>query len=316
MGLRVEHGFPATVAALPAKALAGALGGPTLFDMRRGDEAPLFVSVLQHGNEVSGWDAARGLRSELLAASSLLFVGNVEAARLDKRCAVDGIDFNRVWEGGDSPAASVAEELVAIAEKAQPWLAVDVHNNTGRNPPYSVIFETNRRTLAAARAFSSQALLATQPNGVQTRRFARFCTALTIEVGTPDDPSSRCRAHGYLARLLAERRVPSSGEADDGAALRLFETAARVTVSADAAVVPQTQAFNFRCAPRGLALATGGALQAWSADGRRVDDDYLVVDGDTTRLGKPTVLGMYTADVEAARLDCLCYLLAACSPHG
>ena len=312
MQLRVERGFPPAVAALPAGALANALGGPTLFDMRRGDEAPIFVSVLQHGNEVSGWDAARGLRNELLATSSLLFVGNVAAARLDRRCAADGVDFNRVWEGGGSPAAAVAEELVAIAEEAQPWLAVDVHNNTGRNPPYSVIFETDRRTLAAARGFSSQALLATQPNGVQTRRFARFCTALTIEVGTPDDPLSRCRAHGYLARLLAERRVPS----DDGMPLRLFETAARVTVSADAAVVPQTQAFNFRCAPRGLALARGGALQAWSADGRRVDDDYLVVDGDTTRLRKPTVLGMYTADVEAARLDCLCYLLAARSTDG
>ncbi len=312
MRLRVERGFPAAVAGLPAGALANALGGPTLFDMRRGDEAPLFVSVLQHGNEVSGWDAVRGLRDELVAASSLLFVGNVAAARLDRRCAADGIDFNRVWEGGDSPAAAVAEELVAIAEEAQPWLAVDVHNNTGRNPPYSVIFETDRRTLAAARAFSSQALLATQPNGVQTRRFARFCTALTIEVGTPDDPLSRCRARGYLARLLAERHVPSN----DGTPLRLFETAARVTVSADAAVVPQTQAFNFRRAPRGLALAKGGALQAWSADGRRVDDDYLVVDSDITRLGKPTVLGMYTADVEAARLDCLCYLLAARSTDG
>ena len=312
MRLRVERGFPPAVAALPAGALADALGGPALFDMRRGDEAPLFVSVLQHGNEVSGWDAVRGLRDKLLAASSLLFVGNVAAARLDRRCAADGVDFNRVWEGGDSPAAAVAEELVAIAEDAKPWLAVDVHNNTGRNPPYSVIFETDRRTLAAARGFSSQALLATQPNGVQTRRFAHFCTALTIEVGTPDDPLSRCRARRYLARLLAERRVPSN----DGTPLRLFETAARVTVSADAAVVPQTQAFNFRCAPRGLALAKGGALQAWSADGQRVDDDYLVVDGDVTRLGKPTVLGMYTADVEAARLDCLCYLLAARSTDG
>lgn len=312
MRLKVKRGFPAAIAALPAQALADALGGPTLFDMRKAGEPPLFLSVLQHGNEISGWDAARRLHRELNAASALLFVGNVAAAKLDRRCARDGIDFNRVWEGGDSPAAAVAEELAALVQESAPWLAVDVHNNTGRNPPYSVVFETDRQTLAAARAFSPQALLATQPNGVQTRRLARFCTAVTVEVGTPDDPRSRCRASGYVSRLLAERHIP----AGDPATLCLFETAARVTVTGDAAVVPETQDFNFRTAPSGLALAKGGALQAWAADGRRVDDDYLVVEDGATRLRRPTTLGMYTADLEAARMDCLCYLLAPCSTHA
>lgn len=312
MRLKVERGFPRAAAALPAKALADALGGPTLFDMRKAGEPPLFLSVLQHGNEVSGWDAARSLRRELIDASALLFVGNVAAASLNRRCASDGVDFNRVWEGGGSAAAAVAEELVAVVAETKPWLAVDIHNNSGRNPPYSVIFETDQETLAAARAFAPHALLATQPSGVQTRRLARFCTAVTVEVGLSDDPQSLCRARGYLSRLLAKRRVPTV----DAATLCLFETAARVTVSDDTVVVPDTQDFNFRTAPPGLALAKGGVLQAWSADGRRVDDDYLVVADGATRLRHPTVLGMYTADLEAARLDCLCYLLAPCSTHA
>ena len=312
MRLRVANSLPAEVAALPAPALADALGGPTLFDMRKEGEAPLFLSVLLHGNEVSGWDAVRQMRRELLGASVLLFVGNVAAAKVGRRSVPGGVDFNRVWEGGDSPEAALADELVALVEDARPWLAVDVHNNTGRNPPYSVVFERDRKTLAAARAFSAQALLATQPKGVQTRRLSRSCTALTVEVGQSEDAASHCRAKQFLNRLLAERRVPAC----DPTTLRLFETAARVTLAGDAAAIPQTQAYNFRSAPRGIALAEGGRLAAWAADGRRVDDDYLAVERGITRLKRPTVLGMYTADVEAARLDCLCYLLEPRAIHA
>jgi hypothetical protein len=46
---------------LDATELHAALGGPTLIhlDGRRGPA--LFVSVLLHGNETTGWDAVRGL---------------------------------------------------------------------------------------------------------------------------------------------------------------------------------------------------------------------------------------------------------------
>lgn len=312
MRLRVANGLPADIAALPATDLADALGGPTLFDMRKDGAPPLLLSVLLHGNEVSGWDAVRGMRRELLGASVQLFVGNVAAAKVGRRCVPGGVDFNRVWEGGDSPEAALAEELAGLVEEAKPWLAVDIHNNTGCNPPYSVVFDADPETLGAARAFSAQALLATQPKGVQTKRLSRFCTALTVEVGQSKDPASRCRAEGFLRRLLAEQSVPVC----DPTTLRLFETAARVTLAGDATPIPQTQAYNFRTAARGVALAEGGALAAWTADGSRVDEDYLAVDGGVTRLKRPSVLGMYTDDVEAARLDCLCYLLEPRAIHG
>ena len=44
---------------LEARQLEGLLGGPSLFrlDGRQGDS--LFVSVLMHGNETTGWEAVR-----------------------------------------------------------------------------------------------------------------------------------------------------------------------------------------------------------------------------------------------------------------
>lgn len=307
MRLRFADRLPAAIAALEAPELAEALGGPTLFDLRKAGEPPLFVSVLLHGNEPSGWDAVRQLHDEVERTSVLLFVGNVEAARAGLRRLPGRVDFNRVWEGGDggdAPEVAIAEQVVSFAKAAKPRLAIDIHNNTGRNPPYAVLTRTDGPTLATASAFADLALLATQPKGVQTSRFATFCPSITIEVGMPNEPASTARTVAFLRGLLrgqiAATRLGS---------FSLFETVARVTAGAGLAVVPCTQRFNFRTAPAGVMLASSGELSAWTSDGGRVDDRFLRVRNGATVLAKPTAIAMYTADVAAAKSDCLCYLL-------
>lgn len=309
MRLRVETALPSALTELPATALADALGGPTLFDLRRAGEPPLFVSVLVHGNETSGWDAVRRLRAEFAASSALLFVGNVAAARASARALPGRPDFNRVWDGGESPEAQVADAVAEYVEPAMPRLAVDVHNNTGRNPPYSVVARQDAATLATARAFAERALLATQPTGFQTGRFARFCTAVTVEVGTPDDPSSTDRAAAFLRCQLAPS--PPRRPAADDAPLAVFETVARVTLSDDAVLVPDTQRFNFRTAPAGAMLVKRGTLTAHAADGADLGEVYFRNSNGATLLKRPSVVAMYTGSLQAARQDCLCYFLEA-----
>ena len=346
MKLRVEAAPPSALFDLPAERLADELGGPTLFDLRRAGEAPLFVSVLVHGNETSGWDAVRRLRRELAASSVLLFVGNVAAARAGVRALPGRPDFNRVWEGGECPEAKVADAVSEFVAEAQPRLAVDVHNNTGRNPPYSVVARQDAATLAAARAFAGRALFATQPSGFQTGRLARSCTAITVEVGMADDPASTARAAAFLRSLLnrsatgaaepsagvregpaprmkepsagvregpaPRMKEPSAGATRERAAregLALFETVARVTLSDDAVIVPDTQRFNFRTAPVGAMLVKRGALCAHAADGRDLGEVYLQRKNGATVLKQPSVVAMYTGDIRAARQDCLCYFL-------
>ena len=304
MALRVADALPRAVTDLPSGALAGALGGPTLFDLRRHGEPPAFVSVLVHGNEPSGWEAVRRLRGELDRASVLLFVGNVAAAHAGVRALPRRPDFNRVWQGGEAPETTVANQVADYAAAARPRVAVDIHNNTGRNPPYSVIARRDAATLGLARAFARYALFATQPRGFQTGRFARFCPAITVEVGTPDDPASVERASAFLRRAL-DPHAPAPAAAP----LCLFETSARVTVSADAVIVPEAQRFNFRLAPAGAVLAKRGALRAHGADGADLGAVYLRRVGDATVLKRPSVLAMYTGDLGAAHQDCLCYLL-------
>lgn len=302
-GLRIAKALPEDLTRLPAAKLGTALPGPTLFDLRK-DAAPLFISVLLHGNEISGWNAVRQLVPLLREASALLFVGNVAAAAAGVRTLSGHVDFNRVWDGGDTPEAAIADEVAHYAEAANTRLAIDVHNNTGRNPPYSVVARDDAKTLAVARAFSPRALLATQPNGVQTQRFARFCTAVTVEVGTPDDAESTQRAAAFLRLLLTNTCVH-----DDSPPLALYETTARVTVDDDAHIHPDTQRFNFQTAPAGTILACAGTLTAQAADGSDVSAEHLLRKRGATVLKRTTTLAMYTGDLAAARQDCLCYLL-------
>ena len=309
--LHIRDALPASIAQLPAPALADALGGPTLFDLRKPNVSPLFVSVLLHGNETSGWDAVRRLADEVAAASLLLFVGNVEAARRDVRSLPDGPDFNRVWGGGDTREAAIAEEVTAFVAAARPYLAVDIHNNTGDNPPYAVVTDTCPRTLSVARAFARRALLTAQPDGFLSRRFADFCTAVTVEVGMPQDAESTERATSFLSRLLTSTTAPD----DDPGDLALFETNARVLLPDGAVIEPTVQRFNFRSAPAGTALTRSGPLVAEDAGGDDVTDAYLANENGVMVLKRDTHVAMYTGSEASARLDCLCYLLQPFNGH-
>ena len=302
--LNVLPSLPAGIAALPAPALAEALGGPTLFDLRKPGEQPLFVSVLLHGNETSGWEAVRRLAEAIRARSVLLFVGNVEAARIGVRRLDGGPDFNRVWDGGDTPDAAIADEVTTLARAAQPYLAVDVHNNTGDNPPYAVVTDTQPKTLSVARAFAHRALLTAQPEGFLTRRFADFCTAVTVEVGMPGEAASTGRATAFLSRLLISG-LPD----DDPGDLMLFETTARVLLADGAVLDPSAQRFNFHPAPAGTPLTLTGRLLAEGPTGCDVTATYLAVENGVTVLKRRTHLAMYTGSERSAREDCLCYLL-------
>ena len=313
MHLNIAAALPDSLADVPASALAEELGGPTLFDLRKPNQPPLFVSVLLHGNEISGWDAVRSLLYEFRSTSSLLFLANLEAAREGVRALPSQADFNRVWEGGDTSEAAVAAEVTARVADADPYVAVDIHNNTGRNPPYAVICRNDRKTLAFAGAFADRALLASQPDGFQTRRFTRFCTAVTVEVGTPDDPDSTTRAAEYVAKLLANYpRPPADTRAPDE--VQLFETVARILVTEHTEIEPAMQHFNFRRAPAGTGLTRRGSLIARSADGEDISDEYFASGDGMAVLTRPTILAMYTRELESARRDCLCYFLEPLDP--
>ena len=325
MRLTTRHALPDGLLDCPAPKLYDALGGPTLFDLSRGLPEPIFVSVLQHGNEVSGWDAVRAFLSGGSVPPMLLYVANVKAAQAGARTLPHQRDFNRAWNGGDSPEARLAHQVTEQAIAARPRFAIDLHNNTGTNPHYSVLTDLGARCLGAAAEFSALALLAQHRDGIQTERFARFCPALTLETGVVDDPQSAARAAAYLAKAAAWREVPEGSFAG----LRVYRNEVRVVIeepdadfAADAplALRAEIERYNFERLEAGNLFARradgvpGVGLRAIDVSGADLTDFYFERRGADVMLREAVYPSMYTSDLDAARQDCLCYFMAPFHP--
>lgn len=321
MTLRVETSLDPAILDLPANELFTVLDGPTLFDLSLPEQPPMFVGVLLHGNEISGWDAVRSLLKEQVqngqASSLLLLVGNVLAARHGVR-ALDGqTDFNRIWEEGNGNKLQWTESLIAKVASKKPWFALDLHNNTCPNPPHSVITDMNPATLSAARKFSDTAIYAMQPFSILSRRCSQFCTAITLEVGIPSDPSSSIRAKDYLKYLLDLGGVPAT-HTDD---LKIYTNKIRIVVEnahkLDEWQVPDFTPFlsdwNFKTLDKGTEIAQlksgGGRLVAQDERLNDVTHSYLEYRDGTVCLNSDVIMSMYTDNPRIALQDCVCYFL-------
>lgn len=325
MRLTTRQALPEGLLDCPAGGLLDALGGPTLFDLSRGLPDPLFVTVLQHGNETSGWDAVRAFLHGGSTPPMLLYVANVAAARAGRRSLAGQADFNRSWEGGDSPEARLARQVTRYAMAAKPRLAVDIHNNTGANPHYSVLTDLGPRCLGAAAAFSPLALLAQHRDGIQTERFTKFCPAITIETGVVGEPASAARTTDYLTRAVRWREAPEASFSD----LTVYRNQVRIVIEeADAdftspAVLvlrEDLEQYNFACLEAGNLFArrdrsaAGAGLRAVDVTGADLTDFYFEIHDAELRLRQPVYLSMYTRDIDIARQDCLCYFMSPL-PH-
>ena len=134
-----------------ARDLQRILPGPTLVHLPGQHAAPLFVSVLLHGNETTGLTATQGLLRKYdghkLPRSLSIFFGNISAAAQGKRHLDGQPDYNRIWPSagdgtGDLPEHRMMHQVVDEMRARKVFASIDIHNNTGLNPHYGCI---NRR---------------------------------------------------------------------------------------------------------------------------------------------------------------------------
>ena len=331
--LNVIEKLPAEVLQVPATALWRHLPGPTLVHVAGLREPALFVSVLQHGNETSGWDAVRAVlrdyQSRPLPRSLWLFIGNVEAARYARRHLPGQVDFNRAWPGGQyeqSPQGQIMAQVADIVARDGLFAAIDVHNNSGRNPHYGCINVLDPRAFRLARLFGPTVVYVTRPRGMQSMFFARHCPAVTVECGRAVETGAVAHARQYL--LTALRLEAIAKEPVPAEELSLFHTVAVVTVAeevtmafgdtpgrADIRFPADLDRLNFRYLPAGTRLAgmespsVEWGLQVTDESGAEVTDHWLERREGEIRLRRALLPAMLTLDAEIIRQDCLCYFM-------
>ena len=314
----------------PANELAALLGGPTLIHLPGRRPQPLFVTVLLHGNETSGFDALvhvlRNYANRELPRAMSIFVGNVAAARAGVRSLPDQPDYNRVWPGTETPQrpeAGLMAEVIARMRIRQPFASIDLHNNTGINPHYSCVVALDAPSLQLARLFSRLAVLFHRPLGVQARAAHALCPAVTVECGKVGIGQGAEHAAQFVEAALHLSHFPPGAPAPGD--LELLHTVAIVKVPAHASFSFDGSAadfrfrgdldhFNFRELAAGTSLGHANPsgvpdLLVEAADSGASLPGLIDCRDGEVRLTRALWPSMFTTDPLAVRNDCLCYLM-------
>jgi len=329
--LSILHSLPDGLRDTAARDLHRVLNGPTLIELPGKRGRPLFVSALLHGNEDSGLGAIQRVLRKFadlaLPRPLMLFIGNVAAAREGMRRLENQPDFNRVWPGldGDScsdEAAIMAQVHNRVVER-QAFAAIDIHNNTGRNPHYGVVCVRDERVMGLAALFAPRAVLFRGLPGTQTASFSGLLPAITVECGQPGSDANAEAAARFVEAALALEELPGIGAGSN--ALTLFHTLARVRVKPEIALEGQRNGpwlrleqgldeLNFLPVNAGARFGTTNhamPLEAIDEQGRDVADAFFGIEDGVVHLKASAIPAMLTQDPQIVRQDCLCYLMEA-----
>jgi succinylglutamate desuccinylase len=313
----------------PARDLHHILKGPTLIHLPGLRQPELFVSVLLHGNEDVGLVAIQQVlkahAGRPLPRAMSLLIGNVSAAREGQRRLDTQPDYNRAWPGTHAhegtPEYAALSEVRAIMAARGLFASIDIHNNTGLNPHYSVVNQLDPATLHLAQLLSRRAVWFRGPPGSQTAAFAPLCPAVAVECGKPGVAANEAAAASFIEACLNLSAFPTHAIREED--IDLYHTMALVKVApgvpfgfGDAGAAlnfnPQLDHLNFVELKVGAVLGQTTLptpLQAWNEADEDVADAFFEVRQGQLRLRRPAMPAMLTLDATVVRQDCLCYLM-------
>jgi hypothetical protein len=324
--LNVLDHLPESLLSTSAVDLHRLLAGPTLIHLPGRRAEPLFVSVLLHGNEDTGWEAVRALLAEhtgTLPRALSLFIGNVAAAKERMRHLSTQPDYNRVWRGDGTPEHGLMREVVAQMRARRPFASIDIHNNTGLNPHYACVNELQPPFFHLATLFSRTVVYFTRPETVQSLAFASLCPAVTVECGQPGQSRGVAHARKFVEAALQLAELPQHPVAEHD--MDLFHTVATVKIAegmsigfegegVDLRLLSDIDHLNFHELAAGTTFGfvdTRAEMPVVASDelGRDVTDRYFQIDGEQLRTTVPVMPSMLTCNLDIVRDDCLCYLM-------
>ncbi|KAA3652156.1 MAG: peptidase M14 [Proteobacteria bacterium] len=305
----------------------------TLIQLNGHIKRPIFISILQHGNETTGWEAVRVYLKQhqhKLPRTLIILFGNVQAAKHNIRQLDDGVDFNRCWPGirpNHHPIAKKMAKITTFLKKQNPLASVDIHNNTGRNPHYAGINAIKKEHINLASLFSQTIIHITSPDGIQSGAFAEFCPAITIECGmsgTADGIEQTLTFLENLCQLTDMNHIP--GVLESQQVMNIFavvKVAKNISIAlqsdtesgADFEILDDLDYHNFHQLEKGTVFGhlktpdTAMPIQVTDQMGHDITDQYFSIESQQVVLTKSVVPAMITLSMRAIRLDCLCYLM-------
>ena len=240
---------------------------------------------------------------------------------LTSHCPITGQpDFNRIWAPGAGPEHDMTREVLDRVKRTGPVACIDIHNNTGRNPMYTVVARYDDSHLSLASRFSRTVVYATSPDTTCSAAFSDICPSVAVESGLPGEPEGVDAVVRYVSDTL-ELPDPVHHVAFD---IDLFHTVAVVKVApsctcgavgedADIELDPAIERYNFKEIPPGTRLARvrdGNThcidVQAFE---RTTAESWLRIQDNELTVARTLMPAMLTSDPDIVKWDCLCYLM-------
>ena len=325
---KIDH-LPEGLLNLKATELHTKVDNHTLMHLSGKISRPLFISILQHGDEATGWDALKDyllLHAEKLPRDLCILFGNIEAAAENKRQLDGQPDFNRCWPGKhslDNVYSRTMAEVTDHMRALNPFASVDIHNNSGRNPHYAGInrLETAYQNLASL--FADTIIYFTSPDGIQSGAFAPFCPAVTIECGLSGTADGIEQTHTFLENLMQQSELEHvPGIAEHQKVYNIFSTVKvkpNIEVAfgdnqAQLVFEEDLDYMNFLPVDAGTVIgrvhhSTSMPLSVIDQNNNDITERYFAIQDDKLITKQTVIPAMITQSIRAIQLDCLCYLM-------
>ncbi len=322
MQVRLLETLPEGLLDMDSTQLVTVLEGPSMIRIAGKRASPVLVSVLLHGDETSGWDGVRMLlqKNPVPARSLILLIGNIAAASQGVRTLPHQPDYNRIWHHDAGEESMLCRSVLNALEGVNLYATVDLHNNTGWNPHYSILSRLHPDSLSLAALFSSRVVHVIQPDTTLANAFHHRCPTVTLELGPIGDPHGAQLARNYLETLLSLPTLPAA----DRNILTLYQPLGRVEIDPDLPfsfdnektqtplILTGSEAMNFQELERGYPFAIctqDDTIRVISPTDQDVTTEYLQRTHNRILIRQPLVQAMYTRNKDAIRQDCLCYFM-------
>jgi len=325
------HKIPEGLLDVDPAGLPGLLGGPTLIHLEGNRKDSLFLSVMLHGNEYTGLlvmqQILRRYQDRELPRALSIFIGNVAAAEQSLRALPGQPDYNRIWGYGDTPEHQMTHQVMQAMCERQVFAAVDIHNNSGKNPHFALICRHEKNFYHLATLFNRTVVYTVKPDTTSTWGMSEFCPAVTLECGLPGDQRGLAHAVEYIDACLHLSHFPGRPLAEHDMDLYRLVSIIKIPSTysfsfngtgmddgADIVFDRNLTSMNFSEIASGVRFCrikggTDAFLEAWDEHGKDQSADFFIRDGEDYNLKLPVMPVMLTDDANIVRMDCLCYLM-------
>lgn len=287
--------------------------------------------TLLHGNEPSGVRAMHAWlrRAHRPAVSCLWIVGAVEAAlaapAFSHRHLRSRRDLNRCFrEPFEDEEGAVARAIVDLLVEVAPEAVIDLHNNTGHNPPYGIATRSDAEHRGLTAWWAKSLVESDLDLGALVEVSTHGAPSVTIECGLAGDPAADAVAlHGAEAFLASESLTPTGSSQID-----VYTEPVRVTLlpettlaigaspqeSVELTLAADVDRHNWRRMGEGTPIGwvrtpSRFPVAAVRPDGEDIAHDLFTLDGDVLCARRPFIPIMITTDAGIAASDCLFYVV-------